>query len=139
MKTWHIRRVTNMFRIDFGWYMLENVEGLFLFMLLQAWLEPVYVALLLHMQLCSWGSAYVDSCLRMWSYLHTWVLTCVRETLGRGLSQIIFTSFSIFSLLYATLTPLFVILTLDIIASFFFSLFLHRKHHFSSFSLESRI
>ena len=50
-----------------------------------------------------------------------WALTCVRETLGRGLTLPIFTSFSTLSLLYAILTPLLSFLHLNITASFFLS------------------
>ena len=50
-----------------------------------------------------------------------WALTRVRETLDRGLTLPIFTSFSTLSLLYAILTPLLSFLHLNITASFFLS------------------
>ena len=106
-----------MFRIDFGWYMLENVKGLFLSVLLRAWAWAcvcsldlyihssilVYVGLFLRLCVCQFWLAYAGSCLR------TWALTRVHKTPGRGLTLPIFTSFSTVSLLYAILTPFFVI------------------------------
>ena len=110
MKTWHIRRGRNMFRNDFGWYMLENVEGLFLSVLLRAWARAcicssvlMYVGLFLRLCVCGDGPVYAGSC------LHMWVLTWVYDTLGRGFTLLISTSFSTISLLYAILKPLFVI------------------------------
>ena len=83
---------------------------------------------------CVFGHVNAGSC------LHMRALTRIRETLSKGLTLPIFTSFSIVSLLYAILTPIFLsFLHLSITASFFLSLFLHQKHHFSSFSLESII
>ena len=106
-----------MFRIDFGWYMVENVEGHFLSMLLRAWARTcirsldlcirssilAYTALFLRLYICEFWPTYAGSRLRML------VLTCVCETLSKGLTLPIFTSFSIVSLLYAILTPFFAI------------------------------
>ena len=90
-----------MFRNDLGWYMLENVEGLILFVLLRAWAQacirslnscvhrsvPTYACLFLRLCICGNGTAYTGSCLCTWT----------------------FTSISTVSLLYAILTSLFVI------------------------------
>ena len=54
-----------MFRIDFGWYVLKNVEGHFLFVLLCAWAWAYVCSLDLCVcssilkALCTWGWAYV--------------------------------------------------------------------------------
>ena len=127
--------------------MFENVEGHLLSVLLCMWARACVFSL--YLCICSFVLAYVGLFLRLcihrfWlaytgSYLRMWALTHVCEALGKGLTLLNFSSFSIVSLLYEILTPLFVILHLNITASFFLSLFLHRKHHFSSFSLESRI
>ena len=117
MKTWHIRRGRNMFRIDFGWYMLEYVEGHFLSVLLHAWAQAcvcslvlfvrsfilVYTSLFLRLYIHGFWPACIRSC------LCTWALTRICETLDRGLTLPIFTSFSTVLLLYVILTPLFVI------------------------------
>ena len=103
-------------------------------------LEPMYATWThayvgLFLRLCvRWdGPAYAGSC------PHMWALTCVHEMLGRGLTLPIFTSFSTISLLYATLTPLFIIFSSEHHYILLLSLFLHQKHHFSTCSLESRI
>ena len=71
MKTWYIRTSRNMFRIDFGWCILENVEELNLSMSCMRGLEPVYVA---------WNHAYTTVfciCRSVLKALHTWEWACV--------------------------------------------------------------
>ena len=127
--------------------MLENVDGVFLFVLLRAWAQACVYSL--DLCICSFVLTNAGLFLRLCvhgdgpaytgSYLRTWALTRVHEVLSRGLTLPIFTFLSTISLLYAILTPLFVIFPSEHLASSFLSLFLHQKHHFSSFSLESRI
>ena len=118
--------------------MLENVEGVFLFVLLCARARAyvgnldlcirssilMYTGLFVRLCVRGDGLAYAGSCLCMWA------LTSVHEVLSRGLTLPIFTFLSTVSLLYAILTPLFVIFASEHLASSFSSLFLHRKHHF---------
>ena len=91
--------------------MLENVEGHFLSVLLRAWAQAcvcslvlfvrnsilVYASLFLRLYRRGFWLAY------MGSYLCTWALTHVRETLDKGLTLPIFTSFSTVLLLYVIL------------------------------------
>ena len=121
MKTWHVRRGRNTFRIDFGWYILGNVNELFLSVLLCAWacacVHSLYLCVCnsvlkyasLFLRLCVRGDgpAYAGPCQR------TLALSRVCETLGRGFTLPIFPSLSAISLLYAILTPLFVIFAFD--------------------------
>ena len=122
-----------MSRIDFGWCIFENVEDLLLFVFLHAWAWAwawvrslylcvrisvlVYVVLFLRLYVRRNGLAYAGSC------LHTWVLTCVRETLGKSPPLPIFTYFSFVSLPCAILTHFFVILHPHI--SLYHSFYLH--------------
>ena len=139
MKTWHLRRGRNMYRIDFWWCMLENVKKLLLLMFLHAWARTyvhslnscicssilAYTGMFLRSYVCRNGLAYAGSC------LCTWALTCICETLGRSPTLTIFTSFSFVSLLYAFLTHLFVIFAHKYHCILLLSSFLHQKHHFS--------
>ena len=117
--------------------MLGNVKGLFLFVLLHTWAQAyvrrsvlTYTGLFLRLYVCGDGSVYAGSCIR------TWALTCVRETLGRGLTLPISTYFSTVSLLYATLTPLSIIFASNHHYILIFIFILTSK---TSFLLESRI
>ena len=105
-----------MFRIDFGWCMIENVKEPLMSVLLRAWAQanvrslnscvcnPVFV----------YAGLFLRSCIRgFWpvytrSYMHTWALTRIREMPSRGLTLPFFTSILTILLLYAILTPLFV-------------------------------
>ena len=130
MKTWHIRRGRNMFRNDFGWYMLENVEGLSLSVLLRAWAWAcirssvlVYVGLFLRLCVCGDGPicgvlfTYVGFDLSTW---HTW----------QRLYSAHFHFFSTISLLYAILKPLFVIFASEHHCILLFIIFLSLKTSF---------
>ena len=106
-----------MFRIDFEWCILENVEELLLSVFLHAWARAyvrslyscvcnsilVYVGMFSRFCICGDEPVYMGFCLR------TWVSTCVRETPGRSPTLLIFTPFSTISLPYAFPTHLFVI------------------------------
>ena len=92
-----------------------------------------YADLFLRFCVCGNGPAY------MGSYLRLWDLTYVHGTPSRGPTLPIFTSFSFVSLLYAILTHFLSFLHMNITVTFFLSLFLYQKHHFSSILLESRI
>ena len=90
-----------MFRIDFGWCMLENVEELLLSVLLRAWAWAcvrsldscirssmlVYASMFLRSCVRGDGPAYEGSCLR------TWALTCICEMPSRSPTLPIFTPF----------------------------------------------
>ena len=117
MKTWHPRWGRNMFRIDFGLYMLENIEELLLSVLLRAWAWACVRSLYscIHNSILVYISLFLRSCiLGFWpvyarSYLRIWALTRIHEASSKGPTLPIFTYFSTISLLYAILIPLFVI------------------------------
>ena len=149
MKTWHIRKGRNMFRIDFGWCMIENVKEPLMSVLLRAWAQanvrslnscvcnPVFV----------YTGLFLRSCIRgFWpvytrSYMHTWALTHIREMPSRGLTLPFFTSILTILLLYAILTPLFCHFCIwtSLHPSFYLYSFIENLIFFSSFSIESRI
>ena len=99
-----------MFKIDFGWCKLEKSKNCFCLCFCVRGLGPAYAACIhayvaLFLRLCVHGNRPVYA----GSYLHTWALTRIHGTPSRDPTVPIFTSFSIVSLLYAILTPLFVI------------------------------
>ena len=103
-------------------------------------LGTIYVALFLHMQVCSWGSAYMGMDLR------TRGLVCMCGLwpayvghLAEALLLPIFTYFSPFSLSYAILTHFFFFflsfLHLNITVTFYLSLLVHQNTIFLEFRL----
>ena len=91
----------------------------------------VYIVLFLRLYVRRNGFAYAGSC------LHTWALTCVRETLGRSPFLPIFTYFSFVSLPCAILTHFFChFCILHITISLFLSSFLHQSIIFPKFCLD---
>ena len=101
--------------------MIENGKEPLMSVLLRAWAQanvrslnscvcnPVFV----------YAGLFLRSCIRgFWpvytrSYMHTWALTRIREMPSRGLTLPFFTSILTILLLYAILTPLFVIFVFE--------------------------
>ena len=147
MKTWCFRRGRNMFRIDFGWCFLENVEELLMSVFLCAWARAcihslyscvrssilVYAGAFLRFCVCGNGPAYIGSC------LHAWALTHILKTLGKSPALPIFTPISIVSLPFAILTHILVIFAFDCHCIILFIFILAPKHQISWISLKSWI
>ena len=136
MKTWHLRRGRNMSSIDFGWCIFKNVKELLLSVFLCVWAWAyvrssilTYAGMFLRLCVRGNGSAYAGSCLR------AWVLTHVREPLGRSPTLPIFTPLSTIWTPYTILTPFFVILASAHHCIILFIFILASKHHIPKFHL----
>ena len=142
MKTWCLRRVRNMSRVDFGWCLLENVEELLLSMFLHVWAWDyicssvlAYAGVFLRFCVHGNGPAYTGSC------LHVWALTRVRGTPGRSLAfahfYLFFTFFTFLCNSNTLFFFFFVVFAFEHHCNILFIFTCASKHHIPWISLES--
>ena len=137
MKTWCLKRGRNMFKIDFGWCIFDNVEELLLSVFLRAWAQACVCSL--HSWVRNSILSYVNELVYVGSCPLTWALTCVHEMPSKSIAIQNFTPFSPVSLLYEILTHIFVIFVSNYHCIILFTFIHASQYHFLWISLESWI